>query len=157
MPFRPFRGRQITILEMGLHIIEDLRWQPTPYERAGFTRTADHFRSYSEARGFTHADPATQAAFAAPAPAVSGCFRFQVRYDKQRKDQVAVIHKRRGAGAGTRCLEKTSDRSFFKTPARGGVGHVPRGFAFSVGSATVGSSGQGWRGYWPRMSFLTSA
>lgn len=35
--------------------------------------------------------------------------------------------------------------------------YVPLGFALSVGSASVGSSGQGWRGYWPRMSFLTSA
>ena len=35
--------------------------------------------------------------------------------------------------------------------------HVPRGLARNVGSATVGSSGHGWRGYCPRMSLRTSA
>jgi hypothetical protein len=78
----------------GLYIIEDLRWQPKAYERAGITRTADLFRGFSETRTFRHADAATQAAFGALAPDISGCFLFQVRYDKKRKDQVAVIHKR---------------------------------------------------------------
>ncbi len=78
----------------GLYIIEDLRWQPEAYERPGITRTADLFRSFSERRQFAHGDRATQAAFEALAPAISGCFLFQVRYEKARKDQVAVIHKR---------------------------------------------------------------
>lgn len=78
----------------GLYIIEDLRWQPAAYEREGITKTADLFRSFSQARSFIHADPAMQAAFAALAPEISGCFLFQVRYDRKRKDQVAVIHKR---------------------------------------------------------------
>jgi hypothetical protein len=42
---------------------------------------------------FTHADPLTLAAFNVPGDQISGCFVFQVRYDKSRKDQVAVIHK----------------------------------------------------------------
>jgi hypothetical protein len=78
----------------GLYVIEDLRWQPEAYERAGITKTADLFRGFSESRSFSHSDPATQAAFETLAPDISGCFVFQVRYDKKRKDQVAVIHKR---------------------------------------------------------------
>lgn len=78
----------------GLYIIEDLRWQPETYERKGITRTADLFRGFSERREFSHADKAAEAAFTALAPDISGCFVFQVRYDKKRKDQVAVIHKR---------------------------------------------------------------
>ncbi|MFN6952622.1 MAG: hypothetical protein ACK4NE_08550 [Albidovulum sp.] len=78
----------------GLYIIEDLRWQPQAYERPGITKTAELFRVFSESRTFRHSDPAVEAAFAALAPAISGCFLFQVRYDKTRRDQVAVIHKR---------------------------------------------------------------
>ena len=78
----------------GLYIIEDLRWQPEAYEKPGITKTADLFRGFSEQCTFTHKDPATQAAFNAVANDISGCFTFQVRYDKARKDQVAVIHKR---------------------------------------------------------------
>lgn len=78
----------------GLYIIEDLRWQPDAYERPGITKTAELFRAFSETRTFRHGDPAVEAEFAALAPAISGCFLFQVRYDKARRDQVAVIHKR---------------------------------------------------------------
>jgi hypothetical protein len=78
----------------GLYIIEDLRWQPEAYEKPGLTKTADLFRSFSEQRRFIHNDPATEAAFNALGDQISGCFLFQVRYDKARKDQVAVIHKR---------------------------------------------------------------
>ncbi len=78
----------------GLYIIEDLRWQPEAYERDGITRTAELFRGFSQGRRFAHSDAATEAAFGALAPDISGCFLFQVRYDKKRKDQVAVIHKR---------------------------------------------------------------
>lgn len=78
----------------GLYVIEDLRWQPESYEKKGITKTADLFRSFSEHRAFAHADKATEAAFADLAPGISGCFVFQVRYDKKRKDQVAVINKR---------------------------------------------------------------
>ncbi len=78
----------------GLYIIEDLRWQPETYEKPGITKTAELFRSFSETRRFRHGDAATEAAFNALAPEISGCFLFQVGYDKKRKDQVAVIHKR---------------------------------------------------------------
>ena len=77
----------------GLYIIEDLRWQPESYEKPGITKTADLFRSFSETRRFRHADPEVEAAFQALAPEISGCFLFQVGYDRKRRDQVAVIHK----------------------------------------------------------------
>lgn len=78
----------------GLYIIEDLRWQPEAYEKKGITKTADLLRGFAESRSFSHSDPRTHAAFESLAPQISGCFVFQVRYDKKRKDQVAVIHKR---------------------------------------------------------------
>jgi hypothetical protein len=78
----------------GLYVIEDLRWQPATYEREGFTKTAALFRGFSERRAFEHVDPEMQAAFGALAGAISGCFLFQVGYEKGRRDQVAVIHKR---------------------------------------------------------------
>ena len=78
----------------GLYIIEDLRWQPATYERPEITKTADLFRSFSESREFQHSDPAVAAEFAALAPEISGCFMFQAGYQKKKRDQVAVIHKR---------------------------------------------------------------
>lgn len=78
----------------GLYIIEDLRWQPAAYERPGITRTADLLRGFSQTRSFRHSDPATQAEFTAMGGDISGCFLHQVNYDKTRRDQVAVIHKR---------------------------------------------------------------
>lgn len=78
----------------GLYIIEDLRWQPEAYERPGITKTADLFRGFSEKRAFRHSDARVEAEFSALAPEISGCFLFQVRYEKTRRDQVAVIHRR---------------------------------------------------------------
>jgi hypothetical protein len=78
----------------GLYVIEDLRWQPEAYEKPGITKTSDLFRGFSERRAFKHSDPGTQADFATLAGDISGCFLFQVRYTKTRRDQVAVIHKR---------------------------------------------------------------
>lgn len=78
----------------GLYIIEDLRWQPETYEKPGITKTAALFRSFSETRRFAHDDKGVEAAFNALAPEISGCFLFQAGYDKKRKDQIAVIHKR---------------------------------------------------------------
>ncbi len=78
----------------GLYVIEDLRWQPEAYEKPGITKTSDLFRGFSEQRAFKHSDPGVQAAFTTLADDISGCFIFQVRYTKTRRDQVAVIHKR---------------------------------------------------------------
>jgi hypothetical protein len=78
----------------GLYIIEDLRWQPEAYEKPGITKTAALFRGFSQDRAFRHADKAVEDAFAALAPEISGCFLFQAKYNPERRDQVAVIHKR---------------------------------------------------------------
>ena len=78
----------------GLYIIEDLRWQPPPYEREGITKTAALFQSYLHEREFQHSDPETGAAFNALRDAISGAFIFQVKYQKKRRDQVLVVHKK---------------------------------------------------------------
>ncbi len=78
----------------GIYVIEDLRWQPDTYEKDGTTKTAALFRSWLDEREFQHSDPAIAAEFNALAPMISGCIVEPVRYQKKRKDQVAVIHKR---------------------------------------------------------------
>ncbi len=78
----------------GLYVIEDLRWQPDTYERPGITKTAALFRSWLDERKFQHSDPAIAAEFNALSGDISGCIIEPVRYQKGRKDQVVVIHKR---------------------------------------------------------------
>ncbi|MFO7757191.1 MAG: hypothetical protein R6V26_01725 [Roseovarius sp.] len=78
----------------GLYVIEDLRWQPPGYERPGITKTAALFRSWLDDRRFSHSDPAVAAAFNALSPQISGCIVEPARYQKKRRDQIAVIHKR---------------------------------------------------------------
>ncbi|WP_259400362.1 hypothetical protein [Roseovarius sp. SCSIO 43702] len=78
----------------GLYVIEDLRWQPETYERAGITKTAALFRSFLDDRRFSHSDPAVAEAFNALIPDISGCILLPALYQKHRKDQIAVIHKR---------------------------------------------------------------
>ena len=78
----------------GMYIIEDLRWQPKPYEKPGITKTAALFQSLLHKREFEHSDPDVAAEFNALKGDISGCFIFQARYQKARRDQVAVIHKR---------------------------------------------------------------
>lgn len=78
----------------GMYIIEDLIWQPPPYEKKGITKTAALFQSYLTDRSFAHSDKQTAAAFNALAPDISGCFVFQKHFQKHRRDQVLVVHKR---------------------------------------------------------------
>jgi len=80
----------------GMYIIEDLRWQPKPYEdkHPGITKTADLFQSWLTKRRFSHSDPKMADAFNALAPEFSGCFLHQALFDKSRKDQVLVVQKR---------------------------------------------------------------
>lgn len=78
----------------GLYIIEDLRWQPEAYEKPGITKTAALFQSYLSNGAFDHTDAEVTAAMDALRIDISGCFVFQVRYEKARRDQVVVIHKR---------------------------------------------------------------
>lgn len=77
----------------GLYVIEDLRWQPEAYEHKGITKTAQLFSGFAASREFKHTDPATEAAFQALEPQISGCFVFQAHFTKTRRDQLAVIHK----------------------------------------------------------------
>src|SRR6056297_681229 len=78
----------------GLYVIEDLRWQPETYEQPGITKTATLFRSFVDDRKFSHSDPAIAEAFNALVPDMSACIVVPGLYQKKRKDQVAVIHKR---------------------------------------------------------------
>lgn len=78
----------------GLYIIEDLRWQPDGMEKKGITKTAELFQSYLKTGVFSHSDPEVAASFNDARIDVSGCFIFQAQFDKSRKDQVVVIHKR---------------------------------------------------------------
>ena len=75
-------------------MIEDLRWQPPAYERAGITTTANLFQSWLDARSFSHSDPTIAAEFNALAPEISGAFVFQAHFRKSKRDQVVVVHKR---------------------------------------------------------------
>ena len=78
----------------GLYIIEDLRWQPSMMEKEGITKTADLFAGFSKSQKFSHIDKDVEAELNALAPHISGCFVFQAQFDKKKRDQVAVIHKR---------------------------------------------------------------
>lgn len=78
----------------GLYVIEDLRWQPDTYEQQGITKTAALLRSFQDDRRFSHSDPAVAEEFNALLPEISACIVEPARYQKGRKDQVAVIHKR---------------------------------------------------------------
>ena len=78
----------------GLYIIEDLRWQPKTYEKTGITKTSELFQSYIHDRSFAHSDARVTESFNALRGEISGCFMHQVRFQKERKDQVVVVHKR---------------------------------------------------------------
>ncbi|MEL7258243.1 MAG: hypothetical protein AAFN80_10440 [Pseudomonadota bacterium] len=78
----------------GLYVIEDLRWQPDTYEKPGITKTAALFRSWLDEREFKHSDPAVAAEFNALSDDISGCIVETARYQRNRRDQVAVIHKK---------------------------------------------------------------
>ncbi|WP_245306358.1 hypothetical protein [Roseovarius aestuariivivens] len=78
----------------GLYVIEDLRWQPDTYEKPGITKTAALFRSWLDGREFQHSDGDIAAQFNALSGDISGCIIEPVRYQKKRKDQVVVIHKK---------------------------------------------------------------
>ena len=78
----------------GLYVIEDLRWQPPGLERAGVTRTAKMLRIFQNEGRFRHPDPAVAEQLNALVPDISACIVETVRYQKGRRDQLAVIHKR---------------------------------------------------------------
>ena len=78
----------------GLYIIEDLRWQPPAYEKDGFTKTAALFQSYLHEGAFRHNSPELETGFNDLAAEISGAFVFQARFQKKRRDQVVVVHKK---------------------------------------------------------------
>ncbi len=78
----------------GLYIIEDLRWQPESFERAGITRTDALFYEYQKTGVFSHTEPEIAAEMNALRHDISGVFMFQHLFDKRRRDQVVVVHKR---------------------------------------------------------------
>lgn len=78
----------------GLYIIEDLRWQPEIYETEGITKTAALLRSFINEREFSHTDQIVAAEFNTLIPEISACIVLPAKYQKNRRDQVAVLHKR---------------------------------------------------------------
>ena len=78
----------------GLYIIEDLRWQPKAYERSDISKTAEVFQSYLSTGVFSNADENIAAEMNTLRADISGCFVFQAKYQKKRRDQVVVVHKR---------------------------------------------------------------
>lgn len=78
----------------GLYVIEDLRWQPPEMELETFPKTATLFQRYQRDGFFTHPDPALQDELNSLRHDISGCFVFQAQFNKNKRDQVLVIHKR---------------------------------------------------------------
>jgi len=78
----------------GLYIIEDLRWQPKTMEKPGITKTGELFYRYQTEGVFVHSDPAVAEQFNALRHDISGCFVFQAGFNRRKRHQVAVIHKR---------------------------------------------------------------
>ena len=78
----------------GLYIIEDLRWQPKEMETLGYPKTAALFQGYLETGVFKHSDPTIEQELNDMRVDMSGCFVFQAQFQKNRRDQVLVIHKR---------------------------------------------------------------
>ncbi|WGI22369.1 hypothetical protein [Amylibacter sp. IMCC11727] len=78
----------------GIYAIESLRWQPKHMETKGFTKTADLFYGYQKDGAFSHSDKEIEAELNGLRKHISGCFMYQVGYDKSRKDQFMVIQKR---------------------------------------------------------------
>jgi len=78
----------------GIYIIEDLRWQPPMMEQKGIDKTGELFYGFQINRRFTHSDAQIEAEFNSIADEISGCFVFQAGYNRRKRHQVAVIHKR---------------------------------------------------------------
>ncbi len=78
----------------GIYIIEDLRSQPAPLEKQNLVKTAALFQGYLESGVFVHPDEATETELNELRADISGCFVFQAKFQKHRRDQVLVLHKR---------------------------------------------------------------
>ncbi len=78
----------------GIYIVEDLRWQPEAYEHKGITKTSALFQSYLNDGFFSHIDATVANEFNNIQGEISGVFVFQAKYQKKRRDQLAVVHKK---------------------------------------------------------------
>ena len=78
----------------GLYLIEDLRFQPKDMETSGGVKTAPLFRKFQKTGSFDHPNAEANAQLNALIPHFSGCFMFQAKFEKDRRDQVLVVHKR---------------------------------------------------------------
>ena len=78
----------------GLYIIEDLRTQPASLEKQGLVKTAALFQGYLETGLFEHPDARAKTELDDLRVDISGCFLFQARFQKHRRDQMLVLHKR---------------------------------------------------------------
>ena len=78
----------------GLYIVEDLRTQPASLEKQGSVKTASLFQGYLEHGVFDHPDKTAKAELNNFRADISGCFVFQARFQKHRRDQMLVLHKR---------------------------------------------------------------
>ena len=78
----------------GLYLMEDLRSQPMPLEEQGLVKTAALFNGYLETGIFEHPSDAIAADLNGMRADISGCFVFQAKFQKHRRDQMLVLHKR---------------------------------------------------------------
>jgi len=78
----------------GLYIVEDLRSQPKTLEKQALVKTSALFQGYLDTGVFDHPDEAAKADFNEIRADMSGCFVFQANFQKRRRDQILVLHKR---------------------------------------------------------------
>jgi predicted methyltransferase len=78
----------------GLYIVEDLRFQPKALEKSGYPRTAVLFQGYLREGGFAHPNADIQESLNSFREDISGCFIFQAKWHKDKRDQILVVHKR---------------------------------------------------------------
>ncbi|MCG6904555.1 MAG: hypothetical protein LJE68_17940 [Rhodobacter sp.] len=78
----------------GLYLAVDLRSQPAELEHPDSIKTAALFQDYLDTGIFKHPDPEAQCKFNDLRAEISGCFLFQANFQKRRRDQMLVLHKR---------------------------------------------------------------
>jgi hypothetical protein len=78
----------------GLYIVEDLRSQDPAFEKHDAVKTSALFQGYMDTGVFDHPDGDTASELNALRVDLSGCFLFQAGFQKTRRDQVLVLHKR---------------------------------------------------------------
>jgi len=82
------------LAEAGLYVIEDLRTQPPSREKQGYVKTSALFQGYLATGVCDHPDQDATVDLNGMRADVSGCFVFQAKFQKHRRDQILVLHKR---------------------------------------------------------------